>query len=87
MGGTIDFNKAFDSVQREAFWRSLRNHSVSEQYIRILKKLHNDQRATVLTDLESDLGSLAEQKKAFSNQQWGKTLKLGERKGLGHQTE
>ena len=28
----IDFKKAFDSIQHDAIWRSLRNHSVSEQF-------------------------------------------------------
>ena len=32
----IDFKKAFDS-QHAAIWRCLRNHSVSEQYICVLK--------------------------------------------------
>ena len=50
----IDFQKAFDSIQRDAIWSSLRNHSISEQYICLLKKLYADQRATVLTDVESD---------------------------------
>ena len=36
----IDFKKAFDSIQHEAIWKSLRNHSVSEQYISLLKKLY-----------------------------------------------
>ena len=50
----FDLTKAFDSIEHEAIWRSVRIHSVSEQYIRLLKKLYTDQRATVLTDVESD---------------------------------
>ena len=38
---------------------STRDHSVSEQYICLLKKLYSDQRATVLTDVESDEFSIA----------------------------
>ena len=36
----IDFKKAFDSLQHEAIWRSLRNHSFSEQYTCLLKIVH-----------------------------------------------
>ena len=45
---------ASDRIQHDAMWRILRNHSISEQYISLLKKLHADQRTTVLTDVESD---------------------------------
>ena len=31
--GLVDFKKAFDSMQHDAIWSSLRNHSISEQYI------------------------------------------------------
>ena len=48
----IDFKKAFES--HDAMWRSLRNHSISEQYTCLLKKLYADQCATLLTDLEND---------------------------------
>ena len=54
----IDFKKAFNSTQHEAIWRSIRNHSVSEQYICILKKIAH-QRATVLTDVERDKFGIA----------------------------
>ena len=50
----IAFKKAFDSVQLAAIWRSLRNHSVSEQYICFLKILYIDQFATVVIDVEND---------------------------------
>ena len=50
----IDVQKAFDSTQHGAMWRPFRNHSISEQYICLLKKSHADQRATVLTDVDSD---------------------------------
>ena len=54
MGGVIDVQKAFDSTQHGAMWRPFRNHSISEQYICLLKKSQADQRATVLTDVDSD---------------------------------
>ena len=43
----IHLQKAFDSSHHDPNWRSLRNHSIGEQY-------YVDQRATVLTDVESD---------------------------------
>ena len=50
----IDFQKAFDSTQHDAIWSSsLRNHSISEQYLCLLRKLYVGQRATVVTDVES----------------------------------
>ena len=57
----IDVQKAFDSIHHDAIWSSLRKQSISEQQIGLLKKLNADQRATVLTDVESDSGSLVEQ--------------------------
>ena len=50
----IDFQKAFDSIQHDAIWRPLRHHSISEQYICLLKKLYADQRATLSTHVERD---------------------------------
>ena len=49
-----DLQKASDSLQHDAFWRSLRNHSICEHYICLLKTLCADQRATFLTDVVSD---------------------------------
>ena len=40
----INFKKAFDFLQRAAIWRSLRNHSVSEQNICLLKNVHCSKR-------------------------------------------
>ena len=34
----IDVKKAFDSIQHEDIWNSLRKYSISEQYICLLKK-------------------------------------------------
>ena len=44
----------FDSTHHAAIWRSLRHHSVSEQYICLLKDCSLINAATVLTDVESD---------------------------------
>ena len=69
----IDFKKAFDSFQHEAIRNSLRKHSISEQYNCLPKKLYTDQRATVLTDVESD---------EFNHRSWDKTRRLLERSPL-----
>ena len=96
----IDFQKAFDSIQHDAIWRSLRNHSVSEQYICLLKKLHADLRATVLTDVESDeygiargtkqgdpLSSLLFNSILLFNQQRTRTLGLGTKRAVASNRE
>ena len=44
----IDFKKSFDPIQHEALWNSLTNQSI---------RLYTDQRATALTDVESDHGT------------------------------
>ena len=83
----IVFQKAFDSIQHDAMWRSLRHFSISEQYICLLKKLYADQRATVLTDWNK--GRWSFEQPSF---QLGSSISNGERhwdlerKGLGHQT-
>ena len=53
MGGGYR-QKVFGSIQRDAVWKSLRNHSICEQFICLMKKLYADHRATVLADVESD---------------------------------
>ena len=50
----IDFQKASDSMQHGVIWSFLRNCSISEYYTCLFQKLYADQRATVLTDVESD---------------------------------
>ena len=76
----IDFKKAFDSMQREAIWRSLRNHRSANEHL-LLEKLYTDQRATVLTDVEQSPHQLSS---PFSNgeRHWNLECKV-----LGHQTE
>ena len=94
----IDFQKPFDSIQHDAIRKSLRNHSTSEQYICLLKKLYADQRATVWTDVESiefEIARRAKQRDPESSFsiQFVSPISNGEghwyleRKGLGHQIE
>ena len=50
----FDFQKPFD----DAIWRSLRNQSFYQIAIHLsFEKLHADQRAAVLTDVESEIAS------------------------------
>ena len=51
---TLDFAKAFDTIQHNAIWKSISKFGISEPYACILKKLYSNQRATVVTDKESD---------------------------------
>ena len=52
---TIDFTKAFDSITHKSIWNALKSYNIEHDYIRLLKKLYRDQKATVLTDEESDM--------------------------------
>ena len=50
---TIDFTKAFDRVKHQSLWNALKHFEIDLKYIDLLKKF-TDQKATVLTDKESD---------------------------------
>ena len=52
---TIDFMKAFDSITHKLIWDALNSYGIEHDYIQFLKKLYRDQKATVLTDEESDM--------------------------------
>ncbi|KAF0031717.1 hypothetical protein F2P81_016272 [Scophthalmus maximus] len=45
----IDLTKAFDSVNRQALWLVLAKIGCPEKYIRVLRLLHDNMSATVLT--------------------------------------
>eukprot|EP00973_Karenia_brevis_P008850 1198502-Karenia_brevis.AAC.1 len=47
---TVDFKKAFDSVDHSSLWHALHKQDVPQPYIRLLKTLYTGQRATVKTD-------------------------------------
>ena len=55
LAATIDFMKAFDSITHKLIWDALNSYGVEHDYIQFLKKLYRDQKATVLTDEESDM--------------------------------
>ena len=52
---TIDFTKAFDSITHKSIWNSLESCGIEHDYISLLKKLHRNQKASVLTDEESEI--------------------------------
>ena len=51
---TIDFKKAFDSITHKSIWDALKSCNIEHDHIRLLKKLYRNQKATVLTDEESN---------------------------------
>ena len=52
---TVDFAKAFDTIRHRSLWNALAQFGIEPQYISLLRRLHADQQATVLTDKESDV--------------------------------
>ena len=52
---TIDFMKAFDSITHNSIWDALRSCGIEHEYINLLKRLYKNQKATVMTDEESDM--------------------------------
>ena len=52
---TVDFKKAFDSISHRSIWDALKSCNVNNGYIRLLMKIYRDQKASVLTDEESNI--------------------------------
>ena len=52
---TIDFTKAFDSITHKSIWKALKSCGIEHDYTSLLKKLYRDQKASVLTDKESNM--------------------------------
>ena len=52
---TIDFTKAFDSITHKSIWNTLKSCNIEHDNIRLLNELYRDQKATELTDEESDI--------------------------------
>ena len=50
---TLDFKKAFDSIDQTSIWTALTDHGVSPAYINLLSKLYQGQRARVKCDMNS----------------------------------
>ena len=51
---TIDFMQAFDSITHKSISNALKSCGIEHDYIHFLHKLYRDQKATVLTDAESE---------------------------------
>ena len=83
---TIDFMKAFDSITHESIWNALKSCGVEHDHISLLKKLHRDQKATVLTDEESDMLEIKKGTRhgdplsSFCRKHWKTTFHVGKRK-------
>ena len=52
---TVDHAKAFDMINHKALWTALAHFGIEPHYISLLKRLFADQKATVLTDKDSDM--------------------------------
>ena len=48
----------FEFISHKSIWDALKSCNIEHHYIRLLKKLYRDQKATVLTDEESDIFEL-----------------------------
>ena len=48
----MDFQKAFDSVDREALWNILRMYGIPDKIIHLIENIHKDSECTVLGDAE-----------------------------------
>ena len=52
---TIDFTKAFDSITHKSIGKALNSRGINHEYISLLKKIYKDQKASVQTDVESNM--------------------------------
>ena len=52
---TIDVTKAFDSITHKSISKALKSCSISHEYISLLVKIYKDQKASVQTDVESNM--------------------------------
>ena len=52
---TVDFMKAFDSIGLKSPWKALEQCGIEPQYISLFRRQYAEQKATVLTDRESDV--------------------------------
>ena len=52
---TIQFTKAFDSITHTSIWKALNSCGINHEYISLLRKIFKDQKASVQTDVESNM--------------------------------
>ena len=89
---TIDFTKAFDSITHKSIWNALKSCGTEHDHISLLKKLYRDQKASVLTDEESNMFEIKKGTKQgdplssllsnirFYRKYWKTTFRAGKRK-------
>ena len=52
---TIDFTKAVDSITHKSIWKALKSSGINHEYISLMEKIYKDQKASVQTDVESNM--------------------------------
>ena len=52
---TVDVAKVFDTIRHHKLWTALEQFGIEPHYIRLVRRLFADQKATVSTDKESDV--------------------------------
>ena len=52
---TIDFTKAVDSITHKSIWKAPNSCGINHEYISLLMKIYKDQKASVQTDVESNM--------------------------------
>ena len=52
---TVGFTKAFDSISHNSVWEALKSCNVDHESVSLLRKIYNDQKASVQTDAESNI--------------------------------
>ena len=75
---TVDFKKAFDSIRHKSIWNALKSCGIEHDYS-FLKKLFRDQKASALTDEESNIFCQACFSTWFYRKHWKTTFRAGNR--------
>ena len=52
---TVEFTKAFDAIAHISIWNAIKSCGIEHDYISLLEKQYRDQKASVLTDEESNM--------------------------------
>ena len=52
---TIDFTKTFDSITHKSIWKAINSCGINHEYIVLLKKNYKDQKASVQTNVKSNM--------------------------------
>ena len=60
---TIDFTKAVDSITHKSIWKAPNSCGINHEYISLLMKIYKDQKASVQTDVESNMFEIKKEPK------------------------